>query len=205
MLSVKLTDQIFLGFPLPIFHEKIGSAEKTNEAVFNYLMSERLRANAESLFDWSSSPDLHMRDDPALKVISGLFADAIVHLTRLEFEEEIPVPQITISGDMWGCLSRQGSVRSAMNFAPLNWRGIYFVRCHGASIELVDPKGPRPIPGTGKYGKKPRKITITPEAGSLIVFPAWVTHSIIQDPGYELQATVEIAAGVLVTEEETKK
>jgi hypothetical protein len=205
MLSLKISEQVYAGFSVPIFQADMPNIEKTNEEISGFLLNERLQANAENYFDWSTPPDLHKRGNESVDSVVNMFANAIIHLTRMEFESDIPPNHIAISADVWGSMTRAGAVKSMMNFAPLHWRGIYFVRCGAeTTIELACPYPPRPTPGTGKYARVPKKLTITPYTSTAVLFPAWVTHSIIQAPGDGLNIALEVVAGVMLTDEEKK-
>ena len=205
MLSLKINDQVYAAFSVPIFQSKMEKVEELNEEVCGFLLNERLKASAENEFDWATQPDLHNREIPCIQSIVNMFGNAIAHVTRMEFDQEIPAKEIGISADVWGSLTRGGCVKSMLNFAPLHWRGIYFPKLAGpVFIELADPSGPRPVPATGKYAKAPRKLVLEPGEGTAVLFPAWITHSVVYTASENLNIAVEIAAGVMVTDSEEK-
>lgn len=205
MLSLKVSEQVYAGFSIPIFQSDMPGMEKSNEEISGFLLNERLKAEAETFFDWSTGHDLHKRGNPSIDAVVNMFGNAIVHLTRLEFESDIPTKHIGISADVWGSMTRAGAVKSMLNFSPLHWRGIYFARCGtDTTLEIAYPYPPRPTPGTGKYAAIPRKLTLGVNESTAILFPAWMTHSIIQAPGDGLNIALEVIAGVMLTDEEEK-
>jgi hypothetical protein len=206
MLYLKVMDQVYAGFSTPIFQADMPGMDSLNDELSGYLLSERLKDGAENEFDWATKPDLHNREVQSIDSVVGMFGNAIAHLTRLSVDMDVPKEHMGISADVWGTMTRAGSVKSALNYAPLHWRGIYFVRCaHKTTIEISSPFPPNPIPGTGKYRSVPRKLTLEPHTSTAIVFPGNLTHNIIHAPGDGLNIALEIAATVVLDDREDKK
>jgi len=206
MIFLKITDQVYSGFSVPIFQTDISGTEGVegmNDEISRYLLNERSKAKAEGRFDWATPHDLHKQGNPSIDSVVDMFGKAISHLTRLRFDMEIPSSDISISADVWGSVTSSGAVVSMLNFAPLHWRGIYFVKCDTkVTIELAPPYPPAPIHGTGKYAKAQTKITLEPKTSGVVVFPANLTHSIVYAPGGGENIAIEVIAGVLLTEKE---
>ena len=208
MLFLKITDQVYAGFSVPIFESDMSGTEGiegVNGEVAAYLLKERSQAKAEERFDWATPHDLHKKQNPHIDSIVNMFGNAMSHMTRLKYEMEIPTSDISISADVWGGITKSGAIVSMLNFAPLHWRGIYFVKCDTkVTLEIASPYPQAPIHGTGKYANVPVKIVLRPETSTAIVFPANLTHTIIYAPGDGENITIEAVSGVLLTESEKK-
>jgi hypothetical protein len=205
MLFLKVMDQVYGAFSTPIFQADMPGMDSLNDELSGYLLNERLKDGAENEFDWSTKPDLHNRGVQAIDSVVAMFGNAIAHLTRLCVDMDIPKEHMGISADVWGTMTRAGSVKSALNYAPLHWRGLYFVRSPQKTvIEIASPFPPNPIPGTGKYRNIPRKLTLEPHTSTAIVFPGNLTHNIIYSPGDGLNIALEIAGTVVLDDKEVK-
>jgi hypothetical protein len=203
MILLKISDQVYSGFSVPIFQSKMEDMEPLNERVAAYLILQRVLGDSGDSFDWKTDPDLHKKGMPEIDSIVTMFGNAISHLTRLKAGVEVPAEDMHISADVWGSINKSGAVRSMMNFAPLHWRGIYFVKCATrVTVEISSPYPQSPIPGTGRYSKPQTKIVLEPKTSTAIVFPGNLTHTIIFAPGEGENIAVEVASGVLLTEKE---
>lgn len=201
MLLLKLSEQVYGAFASPIFQTDLPNMEDLNDQICGVLLNKRLRANAEDEIDWSTQSDLHTQNIQVIDVASNMFGDAVAHMVSLQREMQIPNEDITIQGDVWGSLTRAGTVKSMLNYSPLNWRGIYFARCATkTTIEIAIPGGPDVTPGIGKYANVPKKVTLRAMTSTAIVFPAKLTHSIIAAPGDGLNITLEFAGTALLGE-----
>jgi hypothetical protein len=201
MLLLELTKQVKAGFALPIFQSHVEDMDSLNQELSEFLLKERIGAKAEELFDWRTMSSI--RSNPSVESVVTMFGSAINHLTRLQVNMEVPPSDIHVSADVWGTVTRGGAIKSMLNYAPLHWRGIYFLRCDTRiTIELAAPYLPVLLHGTGKYGRQVCKIVLEPTASTAIVFPAQLTHSILYGPGDGLNIALEVTGGVLLTEKE---
>jgi hypothetical protein len=201
MLFLELTKQVKAGFALPIFQSDMEDMDSLNQELSEFLLKERVGAKAEELFDWRTMDSI--RSNPSVESVVGMFGSAITHLCRLQVNMEVPASDINISADVWGTVTRGGAVKSMLNYSPLHWRGIYFLRCDTrVTIELAPPHLPVLLHGAGKYGRHMSKIVLEPTASTAIVFPAQLTHSILYGPGDGLNIALEVTGGVLLTEKE---
>lgn len=204
MLLLELNKQVKAAFSLPIFQSEMEDMGALNQELSEFLIKERIEAKAEELFDWRTPNSI--RSNPSVESIVSMFGTAISHLSRLQVETDIPATDIQISADVWGTVTRGGVVKSMLNYSPLHWRGIYFLRCESpVSIEIAPPHLPTVLHGTGKYNKQATKIVLAPTESTAILFPAQLTHSIIYGPGDGLNVAVEVTGGVLLTEKEPAK
>lgn len=202
MLQTPLSSCLTACFSTPVFRIDIEDNEVGNKAVENYLLNARLRAKAEGDRVWKTENGLHMvEDELAVVAVRHHFVNAITHLTSQEFDTEIPGEHFRVYMSMWGCVSRQGSFRSMMNYSPFDWVGFYFAKAPGAIVELADPRSNPNMAAGGKYAKHPKKLIVEVKTGTLLVFPGWLNHTVIQQEGDDVQITLEMATTVTVVEE----
>lgn len=203
MLQTRLSSYLTVCFSTPVFRIDIEDNDAGNKAVENYLLNARLRAKAEGEKVWTSRHDLHtVNDESAVVAVRHHFTNAITHLTSQEFDTEIPGEHFRVYMNMWGVISRQGSFRSMMNNSPFDWTGFYFAKAPGAIVELADPRANPNMAAGGKYASNPRKLIVEAKTGTLLVFPGWLNHTLIQEEGEDVQITLEMATTVTVLEED---
>ena len=203
MLQTRLSSELTACFSTPVFRVDIDENEGVNKAVENYLLNARLRANAEEERVWQSSEDLHtVQDDSAVVAVRHHFVSAITHLTSHEFDTPIPTNHFRLFMNMWGVIARQGSFRSLTNRSPFDWTGFYFAKAPGAIVELADPRSNPNMAASGKYASNPKKLIVEAKTGTLVVFHGWLNHTLIQEPGDDVQITLEMASTVTVVEED---
>lgn len=204
MLLVEINKQVQAGFSVPIFKSEMEDVEVLNKGLCDFLIGEQEKENAESRIDWRTTKSI--RQNPFVEDVVTMFGNAISHLTRLEANMDIPPSDIQISADVWGSVNQCGLVKSMLNYSPLHWKGIYFVKCDSrTTIEIAPPYPPGLMHGTGKYANQPTKIVLEANTSTAIIFPARLTHSLTYGPGDGLNVAVEVASGVLLTEKESAK
>lgn len=98
---------------------------------------------------------------------------------------------VTWIGNMWANVNRSGDANEFHSHPGAYWSGVYYVDdagiaadpSLGGELEFMDPRGPVPlmnaphlrISGSLSAGATER---VTPEAGKMVIFPAWLMHGV---------------------------
>ena len=90
-------------------------------------------------------------------------------------------------GTMWSIINPPGGANRAHIHPGCLWSGVYYVQApkNSGRIEFIDPRTQN-LMGPAKYipnRKRPRncwtKVQYKPVAGRMLVFPAWLYHSVV--------------------------
>jgi uncharacterized protein (TIGR02466 family) len=98
---------------------------------------------------------------------------------------------VTWIGNMWANVNRSGDANEFHSHPGAYWSGVYYVDdagiaadpSLGGELEFLDPRGSVPlmnaphlrISGSLSAGATER---VTPEAGKMMIFPAWLMHQV---------------------------
>ena len=98
---------------------------------------------------------------------------------------------VTWVGNMWANINRSGHANEFHSHPGAYWSGVYYVDdggiaadpSLGGELEFMDPRGPVPLmnaPHLRMSGNLSAGSTerVTPEAGKMVIFPAWMMHGV---------------------------
>ena len=164
------------------------------------VIGERMQAHPSThksnMGGWQSSWDMDRWGGPAA---IKLLAYARNLANRLTTDQDGaagkgPYPghfAVTWIGNMWANVNRSGDGNEYHSHPGSYWSGVYYVDdggiagdpSIGGELEFLDPRGPVPlmnaphlrIAGNLSAGSTER---IRPQAGRLVMFPAWVMHQV---------------------------
>lgn len=168
-------------FPIPVWTHKLAEdqAERVNRSAFKVI--DRARSELPDLppnQSWQTPNDL--QDRPELEEFIGLVklaARGVLGHLRVEFGS------FTVTG-CWANIMPRGSMPHNRHTHPNNYlSGVYYVQvpAGGNSILFHDPKpqtniiSPR-VAAPNEYNT--RNATLPVQPGLLIMFPAWLAHSV---------------------------
>ncbi|NQW09997.1 MAG: hypothetical protein HQ481_08990 [Alphaproteobacteria bacterium] len=97
----------------------------------------------------------------------------------------------------WANVSRDGAYNAIHNHSPALFSGVYYAATGAPSVEggregLIEFVDPRPGPHGGPLPTHAfhTPLTIQPEAGMMLVFPAWLLHFVHPYHGTEPRVSV---------------
>jgi uncharacterized protein (TIGR02466 family) len=168
-------------FPIPVWVHTLAAeqAEEVNRGVLALL--DGLRAAQGEIAPgqpWQTPNDLHKR--PELEVLNGCVATAtgaILDHLKVEYGSFL------VTG-CWANVMPKGSPPSPSHTHPNNFlSGVYYVQtpAGGDSMVFHDPKAQTNIIAprvTQPNEHNSRNATLAVQAGTLIMFPAWLPHSV---------------------------
>ena len=167
-------------FPIPVWVHMLGddAAESVNQSALGLI--DRLKAEQPEIAPgrhWQTANDL--QNQPELEALNGHVGTATsAILEHLNVEHG----GFLITG-CWANVMPKGSPPHSSHSHPNNYlSGVYYVRTPGGGDSVVfhDPKAQTNI--IAPRVKQPnehnsRNATLAVQAGTLIMFPAWLPHS----------------------------
>lgn len=195
-----------LYFPTAIYVTELENADALNAGLLRTIRAEReadqdgiQRSNVKQLGGWHSQNDLHKKDaysDITAKIQAA--ADNVASDCGYDPKKKMKI------GTMWSIINVPGSFNRSHIHPDCLWSGVYYVQApEGAGqIEFTEPRTQnmmrtaRHKPGE----KRPRhcwtKVRYTPTPGKMIIFPAWLYHSV--DPNLS-EADGEDAERIIIS------
>lgn len=175
-------------FPTLIFQYDVENSQSLNSTLLDLIYAERERdragvnkSNTAELGSWHSATNLQKKPEygPLLTEIDST-------LGRMSKELRYAKDQVLKITTMWSIINPPGNGNRAHVHPNSLWSGVYYVQApEGAGqIEFVDPRTVL-IMNQPKYEtkkKRPRdcwtKVNFKPIPGRMIIFPAWLYHSV---------------------------
>lgn len=175
-------------FPTLVFQAYLDSAAQLNRELMGLINDERTRdsqgikrSNVAALGGWHSHNLLQKSAgfEPFVRQVNEIAQ----HIsTDLAYAKSYPLEV----SSMWSIVNPPGSFNLAHIHPGCLWSGVYYVQAprDSGSIQLVDPRTAN-IMMPVRYEnpiQPPRECSTTasfkPRAGKLIIFPAWLYHSV---------------------------
>jgi uncharacterized protein (TIGR02466 family) len=199
-----MTEKVLRLFPTPVILHELDDAETLNaelEQVILARQSENSGLKLSNRGGWQSTHDFPAWSGEAGQEILRQATDlATAHTSR----PGGPAPRWSV--DAWANVSRSGHFNMPHVHGGSFWSAVYYVRVsegEGGQLVLHDPRMPElrmHAPGVhfAKMGPEV-KAEIKPKAGLLILFPAWLSHSVEpwEGSGDRISVAMNIRAGKL--------
>ncbi len=138
-------------------------------------------------YDWTSAADLHVTD-PVLTDLSAAFLALARHWVE---RNKLTVEDMVVT-ELWANLAAPGGTTYRHHHRGAYLAGVYYPIVNPLSGDLVlhDPRGSRAqIVPTGLY-EPGHSFSLTPTAGTMVIFPAWLDHSVGQNRSREERVSI---------------
>jgi len=194
-----LDPEIVALFATPLIFFDIPDAPSLNVEL-RRVISWREKGQASMLHSnqggWQSSPDMdRWGGAPAIKLlaIGRNIANRVTRVRRNGQEHALSPghPVVPWKGGMWANVNRSGHANELHWHRGTYWAGVYYVddggidadASLGGELEFVDPRGPVPTMfppelDVALSGGLSPKHRVSPKAGRLVMFPAWLMHQV---------------------------
>ena len=175
-------------FPTLIFSLEVPDGELLNARLIEAIYAERKRdgkgvrkSNFPELGGWHSHVRLH-RDAAFAGLVRHVEAAAARMCRELGYHKSYRL----CIGTMWSIINPPGGLNRAHIHPGCNWSGVYYVQAprNSGRIEFTDPRtqnlmsGVKYIPGAKRPRDCWKKVRYEPQAGRMMIFPAWLYHSV---------------------------
>lgn len=175
-------------FPTHVFQVDVESPETLNGGLIQAIYAEReidnegiSRSNLKELGGWHSHNKLHLSEP--FEGLEKHIRDAGQKISKeMGYNENFDL-QV---GTMWSVINPPGGANRAHVHPDCILSGVYYVQApkDSGSIEFVDPrtanlmKQPHYAPNQKRLKECWSKVRFTPTAGRMLIFPAWLYHSV---------------------------
>lgn len=180
-LDFKPQRDVILAFTTPIAQIALGGAEEINPQLGRTVLDAEAASPTARRPEggWRSDGDLLTWPQPEVARLGEAFRDAVNHMVALttrttRFEGEVLV-------NAWARVHRAGSYERVHSSPGSHWSGFYVVDPgteaagwpESGTVEFQDPRGPLAV-SPGPENPFGRAYTISPPAGTLVIFPGWL-------------------------------
>ncbi len=183
-LDVAAAPDITLTFGVPIMIHMVPGAAPFNDGLKRLILARETAGGGKSnAGGWHSDETLLSWPEPEIVALKGWIDDAVQKLCRLPLREKAGGLRLAYNATGWANVNRSGHYNTAHVHAGSHWSIVYYVAVgteepghpFNGLLELKDPR-----PGA-VFGRLPafmfgRGLTIRPQAGMLVGFPAWIEH-----------------------------
>ncbi|MDW3224267.1 MAG: TIGR02466 family protein [Paracoccaceae bacterium] len=182
---MRLTEQRY--FSTPIFISELEDAAALNPALIDAVRARRTfdagqsASNVPALGSWHSSVDLHLVE--AFKPIVEVIGDAATRTAKsLALDPRAPLG----IDAMWAIVNPPGSYNRSHIHPRSILSGVYYLQTppKSGALEFTDPRtqalvNPPLLSEEAQANAQLwSRVTLEPVAGRLVLFPAWLYHSV---------------------------
>ena len=160
---------------------------------------------AEDIIAWSNKdPGVsktnfkgwHSTTDMQTKLEYKTLVDEIIIASKEVFKEEF-LDREPVMGNMWANINPTGATNAPHIHPNSHFSGVYYINTNPKCgvLKIADPRpGAQSVMPIRKSGEPPkhlwRDVFINPIPGRLIVFPAWLWHSVETNESDQLRISV---------------
>ncbi len=182
-------------FPTPLMTARLAGHETLNPALSATILTREAFDGGiivSNLGGWHSNEFLDWCGPNGEAVITAA-RQIVDRMTLMEVDDELVTAEVDWRVTAWANVSRAGHANRAHAHAGAFWSGIYWVDDGGAAydpalgglLEFADPRGVAPEMYAPQLRcavkdclSAGRAEVVTPAAGTMVLFPAWLMHSV---------------------------
>lgn len=145
---------------------------------------------------WQSEPDLFDWPQPEVKKLATELDRALQQLVSFGRPEPLAL-KFQRAG--WANINRAGHYNSLHNHPDQHFAAVYYVKApapgtQGVPDGLLELRDPRPAAGFSNLPTlfSAHPVRIAPEAGTLVMFPAWIDHMVHPHQGADDRISLAI-------------
>ena len=206
-LDVGVAPDITLTFGVPVMIHMVPGAAPFNDGLKRVILARESGSAGKSKSNaggWHSDETLLNWPEPEIVALKGWVDGAVRRMCALPLRGKAESMQLAYNATGWANVNRSGHYNVAHVHAGSHWSVVYYVAVgteepghpYNGLLELKDPR-PAAV-----FGRLPpfmfgRHLTIRPQAGMLVVFPAWLEHWV--HPFFGKGERISIAVNIDVT------
>ena len=189
-------------FGVPIYEKTLNAHAEHKNAVITRIQGLReadIGVRRSNQGGWHSSDNLHLNDDPYLSALMVNLLKVASACIR-DFEADRTFKDIRMVA-AWANINQQGDWNAPHEHLPCTWSGVFYVDA-GTPLTADDPKSLEgkilffdPLP-LGHEWKRPPNVSYTPQTGTMLLFPSYLTHMVAPYQGD--RARISIAFNLIV-------
>jgi len=177
--------KIYKLFPTPIFHLEVENFKKLNIELENYILDlKKKNENGQKKSNQGGwhSPFFDQKNDGTPKKFTDIAQGFLkkIFIDEMGWEYNPDKVKITV---MWSIVNKKGSFNIQHNHPNAYLSAVYYVNVpeNSGNIKFFDPREQKNIryPKIKNYTDASAVIAeITPKEGDLLIFPAYLYHSV---------------------------
>jgi len=204
---VPISPELSSAFGTPILRRGVASAATLNVGLERAILARAQRGAANRISNvggWQSLPDLLDWPEPEIKLLAGEVDRSIQQISALPamLAHQPDPPKVRYRAYGWANINRPGDY-NLLHLHPGNhWSVVYYVAAGipnpetpmNGRIELRDPSP------AATYARMPgfnmgQPMLIRPHPGMMLVFPAWIEHSVhpFYGDGHRISIAINVA------------
>jgi uncharacterized protein (TIGR02466 family) len=182
-------------FPTPLFQYEVEDAAALNRDLLAEIARRRSAEQGVAKSNkrgWHSDPDLFARTEPAQAKLAGVLAQMLLQATR-QAAPEANLAGMEMFPEGWVNVNQPGAYNAPHDHLGAFWSGCYYVSVPeaGGAIEFLSPHKPLPAVGGFRAPITADKLSLRPQPGTVLIFPATLVHWV--QPNDSKQERVTIA------------
>jgi len=206
-LDVAVAPDITVTFGVPVMIQTVPGAAAVNESLKRAILGRESASAGKSKSNsggWHSDETLLEWPEPEIATLKGWIDSAVQRMCRLPLRKKANALSLAYTSTGWANVNRRGHYNTLHVHAGSHWSIVYYVATGeedpGYQFNgLLELKDPRPA---AVFGRLPafmfgRGLTIRPQAGMLVAFPAWIEHWV--HPFFGSGERISIAVNIDVT------
>ncbi len=206
-MFVPITPEVSSAFGTPILKRAVASAASINIGLERAILARAQKGAANRISNvggWQSLPDLLDWPEPEIKLLVQEVDRSIQQISALPatLAQQPDPPRVRYRAYGWANINRPGDYNMLHVHPGNHWSVVYYVATGrpnpdtpmNGRIELRDPSpaaGFARLPGftTGQ------PMLIRPQAGTMLVFPAWIEHAVhpFYGEGHRISIAINVA------------
>ena len=196
-------DKIDSLFPTPLLHFTVADHEALNAALLAEIATRRAKEKGVSRTNrlgWHSQSDLFARPEPAQTRLAETIKQAAAEATR-KLAPGAQLDQVQLLCEGWINVNPTGAYNAPHDHGGSFWSGVYYVAVpegegDGGAIEFIAPHHLHSPGGVVRAPMTAPKATFRPTTGTLLLFPATLTHWVHPNSSAEERVTVAFNASI---------
>ena len=177
--------QIYKLFPTPVFHFKVENYQKLNTELENYILNFRKKnekgQKKSNAGGWHSH-NFDLTNDNMAKKFAKIFEEFYKKVIINKMGWKYDSNKVKMEA-MWSIINKKGSFNIQHNHPNAYLSSAYYVKVpkNSGNIKFFDPKVQKNIryPKIKNYTDvSAANVEITPKEGDLLIFPAYLYHSV---------------------------
>ena len=196
-------DKIDSLFPTPLLHFTVVDHEALNKTLLLEIAERRAAEEGvtrTNRLGWHSQSDLFARAEPAQAKLAETIKQAAAEATR-KLAPGAPFDELHLICEGWINVNPTGAYNAPHDHGGSFWSGAYYVAVpkdegDGGAIEFIAPHHLHSPGGVVRAPMTASKATFRPTTGTLLLFPATLTHWVHPNSSAEERVTIAFNASL---------
>lgn len=164
-------------FSTPLFRVGLAPVLAVNDALERIVMAHKAQEpnvdRSQRGGGWSSGEIHNVWTEPEISLLNSTVESAVRQVLEHQFPGAAPI-DVEI-GMAWANIYPTGAYRVVHDHAGYSWSGCYYVAGQNQDARIGELVVVNPVP-QGQLSWQPQQVSLLPEPGELILFPATWLH-----------------------------